>query len=64
MLVYLGDGAAALIVLAATEIEVADQTSYLTQSHYTDTGRTRPSAELITPGAWQGSYWNTIVFSH
>ena len=40
-----------------TEIEVADQTFYLTQSQYTDTGLTSPSADPITPGAWQGSHW-------
>ena len=41
-----------------TEIEVADQTFYLTQSQYTDTGPTSPSADAITPGARQGSHWN------
>ena len=41
-----------------TEIEVADQTFYLTQSQYTDTGPTSPSADPMTPGAWQGSRWN------
>ena len=41
-----------------TEIEVADQTCYLTQSQYTDTGPTSPSADPITPGAWQGSHWS------
>ena len=41
-----------------TEIEVADQAFYLTQSQYTDTGPTSPSADPITPGAWQGSNWN------
>ena len=41
-----------------TEIEVADQTSHLTQSQYTDTGPTSPSADPITPGAWQGSHWS------
>ena len=41
-----------------TEIEVADQTFYLTQSQYTDTGPTSPSADPITPGAWQGSNWS------
>ena len=41
-----------------TEIEVADQTFYLTQSQYTDTGSTSPSADPISPGAWQGSHWN------
>ena len=35
-----------------TEIEVADQTFYFTQSEYTDTGPTRPSADPIMPGAW------------
>ena len=39
-----------------TEIEVADQTFYPTQSQYTDTGPTSPSADPITPGAWQGSH--------
>ena len=34
-----------------TEIEVADQTFHLTQSQYTDTGSTSPSADPITPGA-------------
>ena len=41
-----------------TEIEAADQTSYLTQSQYTDTGLTSPSADPITPGVWQGSHWS------
>ena len=41
-----------------TEIEVADQKFYLTQSQYTDTGPTSPSADPITPGAWQGSHWS------
>ena len=39
-----------------TEIEVADQTFYLTQSQYIDTGPTSPSIDPITPGAWQGSH--------
>ena len=40
-----------------TEIEVADPTFYLTQSQsQTDTGRTGPNADPITPGAWQGSH--------
>ena len=43
-----------------TEIEAADR--YLTQSQYTDTGPNSPSADPITPGAWQGcanflSHW-------
>ena len=45
-----------------TEIEVADQTFYITQSQYTDTGPTSPSADPITPGAWQGSHWSAIFF--
>ena len=44
-----------------TEIQVADQTFYLTQSQYTDTGPTSPSADPITPGAWQGSHWSANV---
>ena len=40
------------------EIEVADQTFYLTQSQSTDTGPTSPRADPITPGAWQGSHWS------
>ena len=38
------------------EIEDADQTFYLTQPQYTDTGPTSPSADPIMPGAWQGSH--------
>ena len=41
-----------------TEIEIAHQTFYLTQSQYTDTGPTSPSADPIMPGAWQGSHWS------
>ena len=41
-----------------TEIEVADQTFHLTQSQYTDIGRTSPSTDPITPGPWQGSQWS------
>ena len=41
-----------------TEIEAADQTFHLTQSQYTDTGPTSPSADPITPGAWQVSPWS------
>ena len=41
-----------------TEIEVADQTFYLTQSQYTDTGPTSPSADPNAPGALQGSHWS------
>ena len=45
-----------------TEIEVADQTFYLTQSQYTDTGPISPSADPILPGAWQGSYWSANIW--
>ena len=44
-----------------TEIEVADPTFHLTQSQYTDTGPTSPSADPITPGARQGSHWSANV---
>ena len=44
-----------------TEIEVADPTFHITQSQYTDTGPTSPSADPITPGAWQGSHWSANV---
>ena len=55
---YLRDGSAqTFFTCYHTEIEVADQTFYLTQSQYTDTGPTSPSADPITPGAWQGSHW-------
>ena len=47
-----------------TEIEVADPTFYLTQAQYTDTGPTSPSADPISPGAWQGSHWSAIFLSH
>ena len=46
------------ITCCPTEIEVADQTFYLTQSQYTDTELTSPSADPIMPGAWQGSHWS------
>ena len=42
-----------------TEIEAADQTFYLTQSQYMNTGPNSPSADPIVPGAWQGSHWST-----
>ena len=41
-----------------TEIEVTDQTFYLTQSQYTDSGPISPSADHITSEAWQGSHWS------
>ena len=39
-----------------TEIEVSDQSFYLNQSQYTEIWLTSPSADPITPGAWQGSH--------
>ena len=45
-----------------TEIEVADQTFHLTQSQYTDTRPTSPSADPITSGAWQGSHWSAKFY--
>ena len=44
-----------------TEIEVADQTFYLTQLQYTDTGLTSPSTHPITPGTWQDSHGSANV---
>ena len=41
-----------------TEVEVVDQTFYLTQSQYRDIGPTSPSTDPIMPGAWQGSHWS------
>ena len=41
-----------------TDVEVPDQTFYLNQSYYTDTGPASPNAVPITPGAWQGSHWS------
>ena len=40
------------------ETEVADQTFYLTQSQYTDTGPTSPGTDPIVPCAWRGSHWS------
>ena len=45
-----------------TETEVADPTFHLTQSQYTDTGPTSPSADPIVPGAWQGSHWSANFY--
>ena len=62
---YLRDGSAQTVFTCChTEIKVADQTFYLTQSQYTDTGLTSPSADPITPGAWQGSDWSANFLSH
>ena len=41
-----------------TETKVADPTSHLTQSQYTDTRATSPSIDPLTPGAWEGSHWS------
>ena len=41
-----------------TETEVADQTFYLIQSQYIDTGPASPSADPIPPGAWQDCHWS------
>ena len=41
-----------------TETEVADPTFHLTRSQYTDTGPNSPSADPLSPGAWQGSHWS------
>ena len=51
MLVCLKDGNSSdKFTCCHIEIEVADQTFYLTQSHYTDTGPTTPSSDPTTPG--------------
>ena len=61
MLVYLSDGSAQTSLRAATlRYKIADQTFDLTQSQNADTGPTSPSADPITPGAWQGSSWRAI----
>ena len=39
-----------------TKTEVADQTFYLTQSQYTDTGSTRPSVDPTMLGTWRGCH--------
>ena len=44
-----------------TEVEVAEQTCYLTQSYYADTGPTSHSSGPVMPGAWQGSHWSASV---
>ena len=49
------------ITCCHTQIEVADQTFYLTQSQYTDTGPTDPSVDPIMPGVWQGSHWSASL---
>ena len=44
------------------DIEVADQTFYLTQPQYTGTEPTSPNADPMMPGAWPGSHWSTIFY--
>ena len=39
-----------------TEIKVADQTFYITQSQYADIRPVNPRADPITPGTWQGRH--------
>ena len=58
MLMYLRDGSTHNFMCCHTETEVAEQTFYLTQSQYTDTGPTSPSTDPVTPGAWKGSHWS------
>ena len=61
----ISDGSAQTILRAChTEVEAADQTFYLTQSQYTDTGLTSPSVDPITPGTCQGSHWSANILSH
>ena len=43
---------------SVSQVEVVDPTLHLTQSQYTDTGPTSPSADPVTPGAWQSSHWS------
>ena len=45
-----------------TELEFADQTFYLTQPQCTDTGPTSPSADPVSPGAWQGIATGVPIF--
>ena len=49
-------GAALTLTCATHETEVAAQASCLTQSQYTDTGPTSPSANPIMPDARRGSH--------
>ena len=59
MLVYLRNGSTQTnFPCFHTEIEVADQTFYLTQPLHTDIRPTSPSADPIAPDAWQGSHWS------
>ena len=60
MLVHLRDGSPQK-QCCHTEIKDSDQTFYLNQSQYTDTGLITPSADATSPGAWQGSHWSASV---
>ena len=52
-------GSAQTILRAATlRQKLQIERSSSPQSQYTDTGPTSPSADPITPGAWQGSHWS------
>ena len=42
-----------------TEVQVLRVACYVTQSQYTDTWPTSPSADPVTPGAWQRSHLST-----
>ena len=42
-----------------TDAETAGQPLHITQSRYTDTGRTSPRANPISPDPWQDSHWST-----
>ena len=46
-----------------TKTEAADQTFYIIQSQYTDTGQTSSSADPITPGSWwvTGMTWPSKI---
>ena len=39
-----------------TEVNVSDHAGYLTQSWYTDTWPTSPTADPITPKTWRGRH--------
>ena len=41
-----------------TEVEVAGQMLYLSQSLYTDAGPASPGADPVMPGTGQGSHWS------
>ena len=58
MLEYLWDGSSHNGTRCHIEIEVSDQTFYLTQSQYTDTGWTSTGVHPNTTGAWEGGHWS------